>query len=781
MRSIVPTDFRLPVLLVLLSLQTILAAEEKPTRGESIYRERCITCHGKNGEGVETLYPEPLIGDLSVKELTAYIDKTMPEGEAEQCIGEDASAVAAFIHRAFYSPTAQARIRPARIDLQRLTVGQYRNSVADLAAGFVGRRNFGEQRGLRAEYFNSRRRRRENRKIERVDAAVDFDFGQAGPFEPEPLRAEKPNPPQDKDEQKEEQKDEGEYSIVWTGSLFAPESGLYEIILETDNAGQLWLNDNERPFIDAKVKSGDQTEYRASVMLLAGRLYNLRLEFNKSKTEKTGAVKLRWQRPGHIDEVIASRYFSPNSAPWVLVVETPFPPDDKSVGYERGVSVSREWNAATTYAAIDVTEKIIEHLRQMADLPREREQHSEKLREFCYQFTERAFRRPLSDAERQLYVNRQFEEAADDRTAVKRVILLTLKSPRFLFPGSAATQFDDYRVAEWLALTLWDSIPDDKLWEAAAAGKLSNRAEVESQARRMVQDDRAQTKLKGFFHQWLNLGHFHDLTKSSEQYPGFDEAIASDLRTSLDLFLDEIIAGDTSGYRQLLTSEDLYLNNRLAEFYGVDLPRPDGFQKVALPGQGRSGVLTHPFLLSGLAYDDSSSPIHRGVFLSRSLLGRFLKPPPIAVAPVPVSLHPDMTTRERVAMQTSGTTCMACHGMINQLGFSLENYDAVGRYRTEERGQVVDAGGRYIDRQGTETPFRGARELAHFLIESEEAHGAFVEQMFQYLTKQPIQAFGSRTYQKLRTEFPQNGFPVRRLMGDIAVESIESARALQSK
>jgi hypothetical protein len=354
-----------------------------------------------------------------------------------------------------------------------------------------------------------------------------------------------------------------------------------------------------------------------------------------------------------------------------------------------------------------------------------------------------------------------------------------LKSPRFLFPGSASTEFDDYRVAEWLALTLWDSLPDEPLRQAAAAGKLASRAELESQARRMVQDGRAKAKLKGFFDQWLNLGHFHDLTKSSELYPQFDARTASDLRTSLDLFLEDIITGEAADYRQLVTSGDVYLNERLAEFYGVELSGGSGFQKVSHIGGKRAGILTHPFLLSGLAYDDSSSPIHRGVFLSRSLLGRFLKPPPEAVVPLPVSLHPDMTTRERVTMQTSATTCMACHGMINQLGFSLENYDAVGRYRTKEHGKSIDAHGRYIDRQGTETDFEGAGELAQFLIQSEEARGAFVEQMFQYLTKQPIQAFGSKTFATLRTEFPEHNFHIRRLMADIAVASIESARELQ--
>ncbi len=737
-------------------------AEEHP--GRAVYVAHCASCHGDKGQGVEQSYPQPLVGDLSVKELTAYITATMPEGAPEKCQGADAEKVAEYIHHEFYSVFAQVRNRPPQIDLSRLTVRQYRNCLTDLAASFSWQGNWDDKRGLQARYYTTRRRTKENLKIERQDATVDFQFGEVGPgaeIDPE------------------------EFSIEWRGGVLAPETGWYDIVFESENAGQLWLNDMRLPLIDARVKSGDQTEYRESLFLLGGRVYPLRLEFSKAKTEKTASARLKWKRPHGTDETIPARLLSPNNFNYSLLVQRDFPPDDKSVGYERGVSVSKEWNDATTYAAIEFADKMMERIDEYAKLPKpgdqQAEQRAEKLREFCYEFAGRAMRRPLSGEQRALFVDRQFAATQDPFMATKRVMLLTLKSPRFLFPGSASEQFDDYRAAEWLALALWDSLPDELLLRAARDGQLSNQEQIAAQARRMVQHPRARAKMQGFFQQWLQLDHFHELSKSSRSFPEFDKNLAADLRTSLELFIDDVVWSPDSDYRRLLLSEEAFLNGRLARFYGVDLPENADFQKVNFDPENRAGLVSHPFLLAGLAYEEASSPIHRGVFLARSLLGRFLKPPPIAIAPTPVDLLPGLTTRERVVQQTAETMCAACHGMINPLGFSLENFDAAGRFRAQDQGKTVDASGIYLDRNGSEHRFTGARQLALFLVGNPEAHAAFTEQLFQYLTKQPVQAFGPETHAKLQESFVKNNFHMRDLFAEIATQSTLQARIIKEK
>lgn len=200
-------------------------------------------------------------------------------------------------------------------------------------------------------------------------------------------------------------------------------------------------------------------------------------------------------------------------------------------------------------------------------------------------------------------------------------------------------------------------------------------------------------------------------------------------------------------------------------------PPPDDspFQKVELEPDQRAGVLSHPYLMAGFAYTGSSSPIHRGIFIARSVLGRSLRPPPEAVAPLAPHLRPDLTTRERVALQTKPEACQSCHAMINPLGFTLEHFDAVGRFRKEENGKPVDAGGAYRTRNGDLVQFNGVNDLAKFLADSPETHSAFVEQLFHFLVKQPIRAFGSNTRETLRASFVKDNFNIHRLMVEVIV------------
>src|SRR5439155_15666147 len=219
-------------------------------------------------------------------------------------------------------------------------------------------------------------------------------------------------------------------------------------------------------------------------------------------------------------------------------------------------------------------------------------------------------------------------------------------------------------------------------------------------------------------HAWLRIDRVQEITKDSKRLLGFDAATAADLRTSLNLFLDDVAWGEKSDFRQLLLADQVYLNGRLAKFYGADLPEDAGFEKVALDPGRRAGVLTHPYMLAAFAYNAESSPIHRGVFLARGVLGKPLRPPPDAFTPLAADLHPMLTTRERVDLQTKPQACVGCHGMINPLGFTLENFDAVGRFRETDNGKPIDSTGFYQTRTGEVVKFTGPRDLAAFLAGS---------------------------------------------------------------
>jgi hypothetical protein len=367
-------------------------------------------------------------------------------------------------------------------------------------------------------------------------------------------------------------------------------------------------------------------------------------------------------------------------------------------------------------------------------------------------------------------VEKQFEVASDPDVAVKRVVLLVLKSPRFLF-RELATERDAYDVAARLSFGLWDSIPDQPLLDAAREGRLETKQQVAEYAEKMLQDPRAKAKLRSFLLTWLKVEAGIDLSKDPEKYPEFDAASIADLRTSLELFLDDVMWSEASDYRQLLLADEVYLNKRLAEFYGAETSA-DGFAKVRLDDGQRAGVLTHPYVMARFAYNAESSPIHRGVFLARGVLGQSLRPPPAAIAPIAPDLHPDLTTRERVTLQTKATTCMACHSIINPLGFTLEHFDAVGRYRELDRKTPVDDSGSYKSRSGEVVALEGARALANFVAGSDEGHAAFIEQLFHHLVQQPVKAYGLNTLDELQELFVKHDFNMRNLAVDVMTASV---------
>ena len=732
--------------------------------GEAIYRQRCASCHGPSGGGTED-YPRPLEGDRSVAQLARLIGKTMPEDDPGTCVGEQADQVAAYIHETFYSPVARARNRPARVELSRLTVRQYANAVADLVGGFRWPPEAGDPaRGLTGVYFKSRRMRDREKVLERVDPTVRFDFGVEGP-EPEKF-------------------DPKEFAIRWEGSVLPPDTGEYEFLVHADHAMKLWVNDQNSPLIDATVRSGSDNDHVGTIHLLGGRRVPIRLEFSKakpgvddSKKEKEkekppapASVSLGWRPPGREPETIPDRYLSPSKAPQVFALATHFPPDDRSVGYERGTAVSKAWDQATTEAAIEVASYVLARLPELAGVKDDAEDRPAKLREFAAKFVERAFRRPLNDALKGVYVDHQFAKDRAPEEALKRVILLALKSPRFLYREVGGLG-DSYDAASRLAFTLWDAPADKPLIERAAWGQLNKPDRFEAEARRMAADPKAKAKLRGFFLQWLKVDQPLDIAKDPATYPGFDKAVVSDLRASLEYFLDDVLASPEADFRRLLLADEVYLNGRLARFYGLDAPADAPFRPMPLDPAERAGVISHPYLMASFAYTGSSSPIHRGVFVARSVLGRGLKQPPIAVAPLAPDLHAGLSTRERVTLQTSPASCMTCHGMINPLGFGLERFDAVGRLRTDDKGKPVDASGSYDPPEGSPIPYSGARGLATLLAESEEVREAFVGQMFHYLVKQPIAAFPPQTRVELARSFAEHQYNIRELMVAIAIRS----------
>jgi len=732
---------------LLLTKSTGLAKPE--FSGEQIYSQLCAKCHGDQGEGVANEHDEPLAGDWSIEKLTRVITRTMPDDDPKKCIGDEAERVARYIFDAFYSPDAQSRNKPPRIELARLTNRQYLHSVADLIGSFTGQSEFGQAGGLKAGYYNSRSHSRNKHSIERTDATVDFQYGGGTPA------------PDNKEYKAEE------FSMRWSGSVFAEETGDHEFIVTSENGVRLWVNNMDLKLIEGWVSSGELRELNGTIRLIGGRAYPLRLDFFKYKS-RSASVKLEWHPPHRTRQVIPARSLSPASTRSTFVMRQPFPPDDSSAGYERGSAVSKQWDEAATFAAIEAANWVAEHLDPLAGTSATDKDRLAKTRAFSHQFAKRAFRRPLDAEQQRFFIDSRFAGRKPVTDSVKEVVLLTLKSPRFLYPDLG--QADDYSVATRLALGLWDSMPDDELLRAAAAGRLNTPDEARQQALRMLRDSRSRAKLRDTFHHWLGIDHAEEIAKDTEQYPNYDKSLEADLRTSLNIFLDNIV-WRTAGadFRKLLNSRHLPFNERLARFYGAQRVKHLGEFGPSFFDHERAGLLTHPYLLALYSYHNATSPIHRGVFITRHVLGRSLKPPAEAVVFKDEAFAPDMTMREKVTQLTKADACMTCHGIINPLGFALEQFDGIGRLRETEKGRPINTISDYLSADGSAVRLTSAGDLARHATESPSAQNGFIEMLFNQVAKQPVRAYGSAVLNRLRGDFAASGFNVQFLLAETAV------------
>jgi hypothetical protein len=275
--------------------------------------------------------------------------------------------------------------------------------------------------------------------------------------------------------------------------------------------------------------------------------------------------------------------------------------------------------------------------------------------------------------------------------------------------------------------------------------------------------------MRSFFAQWLQMNRVEEVGKDKEIFPDFTPELVTDLRSSLNQFLDEVMWSERSDYRELLQADYIYANDRIANFYGLKRDSTNEFSKVVCDPKMRSGVLTHPYLLAAFSYPKFTSPIHRGVFLTRKIVGRSLRPPPNAVVFKDADFSPQLTMREKVTELTKTQSCQSCHSVINPVGFALEHFDAVGRWRTEEKGKSINTESDYVTDDGEKVHLSGARDVADFASQSEHSQNAFIEQLFHVLIKQPILAYGPDTLEKLREGFVKSDFNMRKLVAEIAL------------
>jgi hypothetical protein len=351
-------------------------------------------------------------------------------------------------------------------------------------------------------------------------------------------------------------------------------------------------------------------------------------------------------------------------------------------------------------------------------------------------FVVRALRRPPTDAERTRYLA-IFDQAAamggDFDESVRAVTATILQSPAFLYRSEIGSgdRLDAYEVASQLSFFLTGLPPDDELLAAAASGKMNVRA----QAERLLATDDAREQFRHFFDQWLATWQLGTIGKDGRVYPHYDGPLHDAMRNELDQFYQYVVF-DSPGrsLRDLFGSPIGFVDDRLADHYGVAAPGSDTPVAVDLDPNIRRGVLTRAGFLTVHSGYDNSNPIARGVFVRTALLCAHQQPPPPGIPRVPPGTTDARTTRERFAEHVANPFCLKCHDAIDGVGFGFESFDGVGAYRTTENGIDVDASGKLLDSHDQDGPFSGVIALEQKLAASRTVADCFVRQMFRNAT-----------------------------------------------
>ena len=352
----------------------------------------------------------------------------------------------------------------------------------------------------------------------------------------------------------------------------------------------------------------------------------------------------------------------------------------------------------------------------------------------------RAYRRPATGDDVALLLGFFDEGRADGGfdQGIEMALRRLLVSPEFLLrverdPAGADGPYrvSDLELASRLSFFLWSSLPDDELIEAASRGELRDAAVLEAQVRRMLADERAASLVTNFAAQWLYLRNLPAVSPDFIVFPDFDETLRRALRRETELFFESVLREDRSAL-DLITADYTFLNERLARHYGMPGVAGSHFRRVPLPpGSPRGGLLGHGSILAVTGYATRTSPVVRGKWVLENLLGTPPPPPPPNVPPLDEAKSAAaLSMRERMEEHRRNPTCAACHALMDPVGLSLENFDAIGRWRTLTAGLApIDASGGLPDG----TTFDGAAGLRQAILDrSDQFVRTLVDKLLTY-------------------------------------------------
>jgi mono/diheme cytochrome c family protein len=400
----------------------------------------------------------------------------------------------------------------------------------------------------------------------------------------------------------------------------------------------------------------------------------------------------------------------------------------------------------------------------------------------------RAFRRPVTPAEVEKYVTLVRQAQKDEHSFEEGLavgIQALLVSPDFLFriernrpltatasaaatasaTSNASTQrLTQHELATRLSYFLWASMPDEPLRRAADAGTLREPAVLEAQVRRMLHDPKSHALADQFGGQWLEFRALESVSRDKDKFPDFDDYLRLSMRRETELFIEHLIQDDRS-ILDFITANYSFLNERLARHYGIDGVSGPEFRRVDLTGTPRGGVLTQGSVLTVSSYATRTSPVLRGKWILENLLNA---PPPSPPADVPnledTKIGTEVSMREQLTAHRRDPTCAVCHKRMDPLGFGLENFDAIGKWRTADGNFPVDAHGTLPD--GSE--FDGPAELRGILSKQQDAFArAITSKLLTYALGRGLEKYDSLTVRRIAGKLPQADYRFSALVLEI--------------
>lgn len=352
-------------------------------------------------------------------------------------------------------------------------------------------------------------------------------------------------------------------------------------------------------------------------------------------------------------------------------------------------------------------------------------------------FARRAYRRPVAEEEVNALVGlvKAAQTAGNGfEDSLKAGLQAVLLSPHFIFrveltggPDSTESQrLNSHELATRLSYFLWSTMPDEELTQLADENRLTDEGELLAQVDRLLSDPKIEGLTKNFAGQWLPVRRLPQVTFDATQFPDYDESLRISAARETELFFEALVAEDRP-LTSILTADFTFVNARLAKHYGIEGVPGDDFVRVNTAGTSRMGLLTQASVLMATSQPIRTSPVKRGIWVLEQML---CSPPP----PVPndieigdLELPVDATVRQTLEAHRADPGCASCHKIIDPLGFGLENFDAIGAYRTTENGQPVDASG-ILDG----VPFDQPEELISLLVEDERLTECIAQQLLTY-------------------------------------------------